>query len=141
MKVPLPDAAGKERPEKESLMNEKQERMMDLRMKGYCCSQIVMQLGLDHLGKENPDLIAASAGLCDGMYSGKTCGILSAAICLLYLADPEEASMSAVSDLTDWFEATFEATDCTKLLGDDPAGAKMRKCPMMLEARSEEVPE
>ena len=74
MKVPLPDTAGKERPEKESLMNEKQERMMDLRMKGYCCSQIVMQMGLDHLGKENPDLIATSAGRCDGMYSGKTCG-------------------------------------------------------------------
>ena len=67
-----------------------QERMMDLRLKGYCCSQILMQMGLDQLGKENQDLIDASGGLCDGIYSGKTCGVLTAAVSLMYLADPEE---------------------------------------------------
>ena len=122
-------------------MNEIEERMMDLRLKGYCCSQIIMQMGLEHLGKDNPDLIAASAGLCEGLCSGKTCGVLSAAICLLYLADPEEASRSAVSDLTDWFEATFESTECTELLGSDPAGAKMGKCPMMTGATFQMVEE
>ncbi len=106
--------------------------ILELKLKGYCCSQIIMGLGLKKLEKENPDLIAAMAGLCNGMWQGKTCGILSAALCLLYLADPEEAGQYA-AELNDWFEDAFESTDCAVLLEDNPIN-KVEKCPMMLEA-------
>ena len=122
-------------------MSDISERMFDLKLKGYCCSQIIMQMGLDHLEKENEDLIGAMAGLCDGMYGERTCGVLSAAICLLYLADPEAASLSAVNDLTDWFEDAFGDTECAALLGDDPVGAKVSKCPMMVESTFQMVEE
>ena len=122
-------------------MSDISERMFDLKMKGYCCSQIIMQMGLDHLGKENDDLIKAMAGLCDGMYRERTCGTLSAALCLLYLADPETASLSAVGDLTDWFLDAFGDTECAALLGDDPVGNRAAKCPMIVESTFQMVEE
>lgn len=109
------------------------EEILELKLKGYCCSQMIMEMGLRRLGKENEDLIAAMAGLCDGMRSGRACGILSAAICLLYLADPKEASQGLTEDLTDWFEDAFGAIDCEELIGNDPMG-KVEKCPVMLES-------
>lgn len=114
--------------------------ILDYKLKGYCCSQIIMEMGLVRLGKENPDLVKASAGLCDGLYQGYVCGILSAATCLLYLADPEEASRSLAADLNDWFTDAFGSTECSELLGDDPLN-KVEKCPMMLEATFKQVEE
>ena len=116
------------------------EEILDLKLKGYCCSQMIMEMGLRRLEKENEDLVAAMAGLCDGMWSGRTCGILSAAICLLYLADPKEASQSLVAEMTDWFEDAFGASDCQDLIGEDPLG-KVEKCPMMLEAAFQKIEE
>ena len=54
------------------------EEILDLKLKGYCCSQMIMEMGLRRLEKENEDLVSAMAGLCDGMWSGRVCGILSA---------------------------------------------------------------
>lgn len=122
-------------------MSEIKDRMVELKLKGFCCSQIIMQMGLDHMEKENPDLIDAMAGLCVGLGSGKTCGALSSAVCLLYLADPQEAAMSAVQDLTDWFEDSFGSSECSELLGDDPASARVNKCPMIVEATYQMVEE
>ncbi len=116
------------------------EEILDLKLKGYCCSQIMMEMGLRRLEKENPDLIGAMAGLCDGMRSGRTCGILSAAICLLSLASPKAAGQSLAEDLTDWFEDAFEALDCRELMAGDPL-AKVEKCPMMLEATFQKIEE
>lgn len=116
------------------------EEILDLKLKGYCCSQMLMEMGLRRLEKENEDLVAAMAGLCDGMWSGRACGILSAAICLLYLADPKEASQSLVQELTDWFEDAFEYVDCEDLIGGNPLN-KVEKCPMMLEATFQKVEE
>ena len=118
-----------------------QERMMDLRLKGYCCSQILMQMGLDQLGKENQDLIDASGGLCDGIYSGKTCGVLTAAVSLMYLADPEEASMTATADLVEWFEDAFGSSECAELMGDDINAARVNLCPMIVESTFQMVEE
>lgn len=116
------------------------EEILDLKLKGYCCSQMLMEMGLRRLEKENEDLIAAMAGLCDGMWSGRACGILSAAICLLYLADPKEASRGYVQELTNWFEDAFESVDCEALLDGNPLN-KVEKCPMMLEATFQKVEE
>jgi hypothetical protein len=34
------------------------EDIFELKLHGYCCSQIIMELGLRKLGKENSDLVA-----------------------------------------------------------------------------------
>jgi len=113
--------------------------IMELKMRGCCCSQIIMELGLKNLEKKNPDLVAAMAGLCNGLWLGKTCGILSAAICLFYLADPEHAGKYA-GELCEWFEETFEHTDCDDLANDNPL-IKVEKCPMMIEATFTKISE
>ena len=94
-------------------------RIMELKFKGYCCSQIIMQMGLEGLGKENIELVDAMAGLCHGMHSGKTCGTLSAAFCLMYLADKRQAN-TMCNELYDWFEELFGSTECDILLEGNP---------------------
>ena len=102
-------------------------------MNGYCCSQIVMQIGLEMLGRENDELVEAMAGLCDGVKCGRICGAASAAVCLLYLADGKAAEMGLIQEYLDWFEDAFGALDCEELLGNDPM-AKLEKCPMFVES-------
>lgn len=114
------------------------EEIFDLKLKGYCCSQIIMEMGLRRLGKTNEDLIEAMAGLCDGTGSGKICGVLSAAICLLHLADSKKASMGASEDMTDWFEDAFGDTECSVLL-EGNALNKVEKCPAMIDATFHEL--
>lgn len=108
------------------------EKIFTLRMNNYCCSQIVMEIGLEKLGIENPQLVSAMAGLCDGVKCGSICGTASAAVCLMYLADPKAAEQGLVQEYLDWFEESFGALDCHALLGADPM-AKLEKCPMLLE--------
>ena len=64
----------------------------------------------------------------------------SAEFCLLYLADPKEASMNNVEELTEWFEDAFEYTDCADLMDGNPLN-KVEKCPMMLEATFQKIAE
>lgn len=109
-----------------------QGKIFTLKMNGYCCSQIIMEIGLELLGKENPELVEAMAGLCDGAKRGKVCGAVTAANCLLYLADARNAEDEFVPEFLEWFEDSFGAVDCSELLGDDPM-AKIEKCPMFVE--------
>lgn len=107
--------------------------IFELKMKGYCCSQIIMAMGLKRMGKDNEDLINAVAGLCNGMWRDKTCGILSGALCVLCLADFHEAGKTYIDEFTDWFEDSFGSAECSELLEGNPL-LKAEKCPMMLEA-------
>ena len=109
------------------------EKLFTLKMNGYCCSQIVMQIGLEQLGRENEDLVEAMAGLCDGAKCGSICGAASAAVCLLYLADGKMAERELIQEYYDWFEDAFGALECDEILGDDPM-AKLEKCPMIVES-------
>ena len=109
------------------------EEIFMLKMNGYCCSQIIMELGLKKIGKENPDMVEASAGLCFGAKCGKLCGAVSAAICLMCLADEQAESKGLIQEYIDWFEEGFEALDCEDLLAGDPM-AKVEKCPMIVES-------
>ncbi|NLD19651.1 MAG: C_GCAxxG_C_C family protein [Clostridiales bacterium] len=109
------------------------EEVFMLKMKGYCCSQIIMEMGLGKLGKENHELVEAMAGLCDGVKCGKICGVFSAAICLLYLADGKEAEKGLIHEFTDWFEESFGALDCEDLIGQDTM-KKTQLCPMIVES-------
>lgn len=114
--------------------------IMDLRLKGYCCSQIIMQMGLEKLGKENKDLVATMVGLCNGLGTGKVCGCLSAGICLLFLADPKIASEWGARELTDWFVEAFDETECNKLLEDKVDGREII-CPMLIENTMKKIEE
>ncbi|MDO4553449.1 MAG: C-GCAxxG-C-C family protein [Bacillota bacterium] len=114
-----------------------QERMLELRLQGLCCSQVILQMGLEDLGKENEDLIRASRALCNGLETGKLCGTLSAASCLLFLADEENAG--AMNDqLVDWFEDAFGSSECLTLLDNRPLN-KVELCPKIVEATYEKV--
>ena len=84
--------------------------------KGYQCGQILLLQFLEHQGKTNPDLVRAVDSLQGGLgFSGKNCGVLTAAACVLGLytgRGPEEESPSEdliplVLQLTDWFEEEF----------------------------------
>ena len=114
--------------------------IMNLKLRGYCCSQIVMQIGLEKLGKDNDDLVAAMAGLCNGMETGKVCGCLSAGICLMFLADPEGTSRRGASEMTDWFAESFGETDCSKLL-EGKLSNKVELCPVLIENTLKKVEE
>lgn len=104
-----------------------------LKMNGYCCSQIVMELGLGMMDMKNDQLVEAMAGLCDGVKCGSICGVASAAICLMYVADGKAAERGLVQEYLDWFEESFGALECSMLVGDDPM-AKLEKCPMFIES-------
>ncbi|MBZ0309444.1 MAG: C-GCAxxG-C-C family protein, partial [Anaerolineae bacterium] len=59
------------------MMNEP-DRMKKLKEQGFFCSQIIMILGLELQGKENPDLVRAMHGLAGGLgFTGETCGALT----------------------------------------------------------------
>jgi hypothetical protein len=61
-------------------------RMLQLAQKGYQCSQILVILGLEVKGEENPSLIKAVGGLAWGCGEGScTCGSLTGGCCLLSL--------------------------------------------------------
>lgn len=106
--------------------------IFELKMKGYCCSQIIMELGLKQLGKENPDLVSALIGLCNGLWNGKTCGIISAANCLFCLIDPNRATQYNIAAFGEWFEDVYGSLECDELMENNPMN-KIRKCPAMLE--------
>lgn len=117
-----------------------EQELLEYKLKGYCCSQIVIDMGLKRMGKENQDLVDAMGGVCFGMNQGKNCGILIAAMCLLHLVDPKEADMVYCRDFFDWFEDAFGAIDCDELLEGNPLN-KVEKCPMMIQASMTELSE
>lgn len=101
--------------------------LFKLAAQGYCCSQILLILGLEAQGKENPDLVRAMQGLCGGLgRTGKTCGALTGGVCLLGLyagrgtvaEKPDGQLNSMVNDLVTWFEEEYNSTDCAGILDD-----------------------
>lgn len=116
-------------------------KLFDLNLKGYCCSQMMVEMGMEKMDTKNPDLVAFSAGLCDGMYSDRTCGVLSAGLCLLYMVDPAEAALSLGRDLIDWFEDAFGSTECADLMGGNKLQGKIEICPNIIAATFEMVSE
>lgn len=101
--------------------------LFKLAAQGYCCSQILLILGLESQGKENPDLVRAMEGLCGGLgRTGQTCGALTGGVCLLGLyagrgsvEEPRDGQLnSMVNDLVMWFEEEFNSLDCAGILDD-----------------------
>jgi C_GCAxxG_C_C family probable redox protein len=132
-------------------MNNVTVRMIELAGHGFYCSQILLFLGLEAQGKENPDLIRAMNALAGGLgFSGDTCGALSGGACLLGLyagrgfaeeeADPRMDLM--IGELVDWFTqehtALFGGIHCDDIVGGDPHNQKTR-CPGIVRNTYEKV--
>jgi hypothetical protein len=119
-------------------------RLYELKQKGYCCSQIILQMGLEAQKKDNPDLIKAVSGLCNGLQSGLLCGILTGAVCLLSLGKPLDEDMSAINELVAWFRdeygAVYGGIDCKEILAGNPINRVVR-CPEILAATYKKVKE
>ncbi len=103
--------------------------IMPLAARGYCCSQIIVQLALQAQGLENPGLVRAAGGLCWGMGgTGGCCGILTGACLVLGLyagkgADQEQAYERfdlLVSEFVEWFQERamnqFGGIECRLIL-------------------------
>ena len=54
-------------------MMDLRERLLELGLQGFECSQIMMMIALELEEKENPDLIRAVSGLTGGMGHGGGC--------------------------------------------------------------------
>lgn len=108
------------------MMDDAQMMFLELAGKGYSCAQMVMLGGLRLMGRENPDLTRALAGLAQGVgCSGEICGALSGAVCLVALhtgkgLDHEDAlpeSAPLMNDLVEWFREEAGALTCDAILG------------------------
>lgn len=123
--------------------NEENFRMMELGMQGYNCSQILMLMALEALGKENTDLVRAMSGLQAGMGCGKVCGALTGGCCVLGLfagkdsaeSNNDERLVTMQSAFVEWFETEFTArfggVDCDVILSGNPH-YKLSRCPAIV---------
>lgn len=116
-------------------------RMLQLGQKGYTCSQIIMLLGLDVRGENNPQLVRAMGGLAYGCGSGHgTCGVLTGGCCLLSLYAGKGSDEEVVSDefdlmlqeLNDWFAARTGCDQgdlsCDAIVGEAGPTASRQRC-------------
>ena len=125
-------------------MNDAAQEIRRLSREGLCCSQIMIQIGLEAKREENPELLDAVAGLCQGMHFGLCCGTLTGAACLLSMLDKGNATLHMIPKLADWFEMTYTerygGVDCECILADDPL-AKFERCPKIMEETVEKCRE
>lgn len=95
-------------------MNDIDVMILELGANGYSCAQMVVVGGLRLMGRDNPDLVRAMAGLAQGGgCSGELCGALSGGLCLMAMhtakgMDGEDALPTAdllMDTLVEWFRA------------------------------------
>lgn len=114
-------------------MNDTLFQLIELKAKGYCCSQIMMLLALEKLDRQNVDLVKALGGLCYGILgSGEVCGALSGGACLIALyagkgsddEEPHDQYLAMLVELVDWFKETahqdYGGTRCDDILSKYP---------------------
>lgn len=116
-------------------MDDTQMMVLELGSKGYSCAQIVVSGGLRLLGRENPDLVRAMAGLAQGVgCSGEICGALSGGACLIALhtakgmdnEDPLPEGQPLMNELVEWFreeQCKGGGITCDAILGIGSAAA------------------
>jgi C_GCAxxG_C_C family probable redox protein len=129
------------------------DRMKELKQQGFFCSQILMTLGLELQGKENPELIRAAHGLAGGLgFTGETCGALTGGACLLGLyagkgrpADDDDPRLVfMIEDLVKWFKQgygqDYGGIRCETILSGT-ANAQATRCPAMVAGTFQKVKE
>lgn len=115
-------------------------RVMDMALKGYQCSQILIALALEAQGKENQDLLRAMSGLLGGMHSGKNCGALTGGCCVLGMyagwgtpdTAQDERLSAMLNEFVEWFESEYTGryggVQCAEIVHDDMRN-KLARCP------------
>lgn len=133
-------------------MNEELFRMLELSQQGFCCSQILLIMGLEAQGKSNPDLVRSMHGLKGGMDPGKNCGSLTGGCCLLALyagkgtpeEKPSEHLNEMLRELVEWFQqeygTLYGGINCSDILENDITKQKER-CPQLVFQTYEKVKE
>lgn len=131
-------------------MDELTMRMARYKQQGFYCSQILILLGLENQGVENPTLVRAMHGAAGGLGgAGELCGALIGGTCLLALyagrglpeeiEDPRQNTMAQA--LVAWFKETygvpFGGIRCAEILAGDPQN-KVR-CGQMVRGVYEKV--
>jgi len=119
-------------------------RISQLHLQGFHCAQVLLIMGLEYQGKEDPDLIRTMNGLSGGLgFQGKTCGALAGGACLLALfagrgrlEEKEQRCLNLmIQQLVEWFEVgfgqEFGGIDCNAILGGDPWN-RMTRCPRLI---------
>jgi len=128
-------------------------RMQELKQQGFYCSQILILLGLEAQGKDNPDLIRSMHALAGGLgFTGDLCGALTGGACLLGLyagkglaAETENFELRAmIEELAEWFKTeygqTYGGIRCDDLLENNPHNRATR-CPAIVAAVYQQVKE
>jgi hypothetical protein len=121
-------------------------RMMQLAAKDYQCSQILVIMGLEARGQDNPELVRAVDGLAWGCGEGScTCGALTGGCCLISLfagkgTDSESRSpdyQKMLKELVRWFWNKYGFTlggiDCMAIRENCTAGAAQSRCWQIME--------
>ncbi len=134
-------------------MDEDIQRMQEMKAEGFYCSQVIMKLGLELQGKENPDLVRAMHGLAGGLgFSGELCGALTGASCLLGLyagkgdaQDEENPQLDfMIMELVKWFRSeygeAYGGIRCTDILNNNNRNQTAR-CPLIVAATYQKVKE
>ena len=121
-------------------MSDEDFRVAELALKGYKCSHILVQIGLDALGKSNPELLRAMSGLASGMNAGLTCGALTGGCCLIGMYagmdgqghDEHGRLPLMLEEYVEWFRAEagkrYGGIDCETIMHDDPH-LRNERCP------------
>lgn len=125
--------------------------MMSLGQRGYYCSQIILTVGLEAQGKQDPDLIRTAAGLALGAGDDAgTCGALTGAACLiaLHAGKGQDSETEAdefwlmLAELWEWFRggigAAYGGVACGQILSDG-APPKERCSPIISDAYAKAI--
>ncbi len=128
-------------------------RMLELSQQGFTCSQILLFLGLEAQGKENPDLIRTMDALAGGIGGCRdVCGTLTGGACLLGLyagrgtaEETEDPRLNVmIGELMAWFSerygARYGGIRCADILDGDPQNQKAR-CPDIISSTYERIKE
>lgn len=128
-------------------------RINELIQQGFCCSQILVIMGLESQEKENPDLVRAAHGLCGGIgSSGGICGSLTGGACLLGLfagrGDINETANRQfglmLDEMANWFNdkigKSYGGILCSEILADGQINKPFR-CPGIITDTWQKVKE
>jgi C_GCAxxG_C_C family probable redox protein len=129
------------------------DQLGEIYAQGFNCSQVLLKMGLELQGKDNPDLVRTVQSLAGGLgYSGDVCGALSGGACLLGLYAgkglPEEEQDPRldfmVTDLVRWFKQEYgqryggiHCEDITRDAGKNTPSC----CPQIVAATYQQVKE
>lgn len=113
------------------------ERVIEEKMRGYCCSESIMSMCLEDMGwaPEDKDFMIRPMGaFCGGLHEGLACGTLCAAKAVLWLAeeDKNKAREELGPELMSWFKERFGAWNCSELIEGDQT-RKLTLCPIIIE--------